>query len=336
MINNRIIQLTEEALLSPYKLFFRITYNSYYMLFSSVVGSAITILLILNIILAGILKNNFFVNSLYCFIFILIIFPITIALEEFFHASTAIARGKKDTINSFVIGYYERKNKNIFPAYFAISYFGNFNIIDKLYISAAGPVSTIYVLIISMIFSNFISTSRIVKIAMLINLVIPFVGLIPSRFVVQSDGYSIVEAIKKLNMPWNFAFVNLAVSPKYALRYLIKPKRVFENDYVNPRKVLGLIEKYLDDNNMLDAVNAYKKLLKIDPYNCLYLNNTAWILYEMGRHREALVYIKRCMKLSNNTEEYRDTYKKVIAALEGGLQVENVEVKNNEFPPNSK
>lgn len=315
MIKTRSIPISKEITLKPLKLYLFILKEIYTVFAKSVVGSVLIGLLLINIVLAIYLNGKIFVPVTFYFVGITILFPMTGALEEFFHAVTCIARGKKDTIKNLLIGYYEKKGINISLLFAAVNYLGKFSQIDKLYLSAGGPVVT-FVITFTFFITALITQANIhVTLILLLNASMPLTGLFPNKTIMESDGYNIIESAKKLRMPKRKIPVEMLKTICFAIQVLKSPGREFKDNYVDAAEILKKIETLLEEQEIQKAIRCYEKLLLIEPYNGDFLNNIAWLHYELGLLNQALLFSRKAVKMSPADKDYLDTFAKIKSAL---------------------
>lgn len=315
MIKTRSIPISKEITLKPLTFYLFILKEIYTVFAKSVVGSVLIGLLLINIVLAIYLNSKIFVPVAFYFVGITILFPISGALEEFFHAITCIARGKREAIKNLLIGYYEKKGINIAFLFAAVDYFGKFSQIDKLYLSAGGPVVT-FVITFTLFITALITQANIhVTLILLLNACIPLTGLLPGKTIMKSDGYNIIESAKKLGMPKRKIPVEMLKTICFAIQVLKSPGREFKDNDVDAAEMLKKIETLLEQKEIQQAISCYEKLLLTEPYNGDFLNNIAWLYYELGLLNQALLFSKKAVKMSPTDKDYLDTFAKIKSAL---------------------
>ncbi len=317
--------MPHELILSPMKLYFFILKKIYVIFTLSLVG------VLLNIVAIALLVATFFVGketymstTLYI-IGVVLLLPLVIATEEFFHASACIARGKKSTLNNLIIGCYEKYSLNLFTVFFAVDYNGKFNLIDKLYISAAGPIATLYMGFLAVILLFWLGVDRQIRVIVLISLLVPCIGLIPSSKIILSDGANIRNTVKRLGIPWFEAVLEVISSVKYPFEYCFLGKRVFQDNYINPVEALRAVEKLLSEKKIDEAILIYDKLILIDPYNAVFYNNLAWLYYELGNYDSAIKFSKKSLLLLPDDPDFQHTLTEVSNAIKNYKCMNNLE-----------
>lgn len=321
MLKQKSIPLPKKILLSPLQLWCFINLQIFIVHLKSFVGVLLNSIIGLSIAIAIVSGVKLYVNITVYLIGFTFLVPLVISFEEFFHAAVCIARGKVDSINNLIIGYYEKNERNFSFIFAAVDYYGNFNLIDKFYISAGGPITTAYLVVTVTILSFILGADRHIITMLLLNAFIPFIGLIPSSFIVQSDGYSIKEVSQKLNMPWYYFVFRIVASTRYSLKYCFSLNKDFKDEFLNPTDVLEEIDKLVENNKLYEAIVHYCRLIKIDPFNALYYNNIAWLYYMLGELNKALKYSKKSLKLSSLDEDFRDTFEKIRISLNKNVEV---------------
>jgi len=321
MLRHKIIPIPKKILLSPIKLLCYISYQIFAVHLKSVAGVFLSGIIGLSIAIAIATGMNLYVNITLYLLGFTILVPLVISLEEFFHSATCIARGKVDSINNLIIGYFEKNNRNFSFIFAAVGYYGKFNLMDKFYISAGGPVTTAYLVVTITVLSFILRVDRHIVTILFLNAFIPFIGLIPSNFIIQSDGYNIREVSQKLNMPWYFIILYMVTSTKYSIKYCFSHNKNFKDEFLNPPDVLEKIEKLIEDNKLYEAITHYNSLLKIDPFNALYYNNIAWLYYMLGELNKAMKYSKKSLKLSSFDEDFKDTFEKIRISLNRNVEL---------------
>jgi tetratricopeptide (TPR) repeat protein len=101
----------------------------------------------------------------------------------------------------------------------------------------------------------------------------------------------------------------------FAIQVLKSPDREFKDNDVDVRETLKKIETLLAEQEIQQAINCYEKLLLIEPYNGDFLNNIAWLHYELGLLNQALLFSKKAVKISPTDKDYLDTFAKIKSAL---------------------
>ncbi len=315
MIKYKILPIPYEKLISPIKLWLFITHNIFSLFIKSIAGRVLYALTIGIVASAILLNSGFFACLAAYFCGLTVLLPLTLAFEEFFHAASCIARGKVNTIRNLIIGYYDINEHNLLPVFAAIDYRGQFNLIDKFYISAGGPAATAGLVLSAVLFTFFIEANIHIRLVLILDAFVPLVALVPSSFLVQSDGFNIKDVAQKLRMPWHYSVLSQIASIRYPLMYCFSLKRAFKNEFVNIKDTFDAIDNLIDNDRINEAITIYHKLLNIEPFNALYHNNLAWLYYQQGDLSKALRHSKKSIKLSPQDEDFNDTFKKIMLAL---------------------
>jgi putative PEP-CTERM system TPR-repeat lipoprotein len=85
----------------------------------------------------------------------------------------------------------------------------------------------------------------------------------------------------------------------------------------NPNMVDGielLAELYIGIDHE-QAINAYKRVLLLEPDNHAAMNNSAWLLNFNGKNSEGLKYSQQALQLQPDTPEYLDTHGMILLRL---------------------
>ncbi len=315
LMKTDVFHLPENIINSPFKFYFFILKKFFLSSLKSIIGILLILASIFFLLLFLRTTKPLFLHAAVYTSGILFLFPFTIALEEFSHAGTCIARGKKSTIKNLLIGYLEINKKRILITWAAIDYFGKFNQIDTFYISAGGPVTTFVVMLILAAIVFLTLSDHHVTSLFFLNAAIPLIALIPSKVIVQTDGSSISDAAKKLRIPLLKIPLELFKSMKYLIQYCLFPRREYHNSFVVPSDILEHIDSLVQENKIPEAINQYEHLLLIEPYNSEFLNNIAWLYYESGQPAKGLKYSKKAVNLSPRDEDFKDTLRKIKKCL---------------------
>ncbi len=316
MIKQKLVPIPKEILKSPLRLLLFMISEVCKAFLVSLCGFICFTVTIFLLLIAVITKSNLLLSILTCFPGIILLTLLAISTEEFFHAASCIARGKIDTIDNIMIGYYDKNGRNISALYVAVAYYGNFNQIDRLYISSAGPLTTFVILVVLIILSFIFPADNRVCLLLLLVSFIPLIGLIPNSLIIQSDGYNILDASKKMHMPGHTLVFKMLESIVYPLKYCVKADRDFKNDFINPAEAYREIEKSLEGNNLKGAIDIYERLVLINPYDILVLNNLAWLYFKEGMPEKALAFSKKSIRLAPEDPDVKDTYFKLKAVLD--------------------
>jgi tetratricopeptide (TPR) repeat protein len=88
---------------------------------------------------------------------------------------------------------------------------------------------------------------------------------------------------------------------------------------------LAVVAEKLENSNQLDAaIEAYEKILGLDPFSAYANRHIGWCLSYKGNSRDALTYAKKAVELSPN---YSDNYI-LLAALYGNLDMLDLSIEN--------
>ncbi|SHH20910.1 hypothetical protein SAMN02745135_00067 [Caloranaerobacter azorensis DSM 13643] len=144
---------------------------------------------------------------------LLILFPISLALEETFHAAILIIQGRKEEVKALVFNVISIKKIVVLGIGVSVYFKGKFSNNDILYISLAGPVMSLVIgilnIIIAIIILLFLNINAVyfysyIKILIIGFLFLPIFSLIPITFFgITTDGYKVLKMIKKFNISIN-------------------------------------------------------------------------------------------------------------------------------------
>lgn len=86
---------------------------------------------------------------------------------------------------------------------------------------------------------------------------------------------------------------------------------------------------YADQGIMLkEAKSMIEKALKVKPDEAAYLDSMGWVLYKMGKYRDAYKFQQRALKASPNEQEIVDHMKAILKKLGKNKSIEDV-IKEN-------
>lgn len=311
MIKHEKVSLPKNKFNKPISLFVFFVYKIYLIHFKAFLNRIVLFLLFIVGTIIYIYDESLLLSRLLIILlFFLFAFPMAIALEEYFHLIMCISRGKKNTANNLVVGYYYKNNKQIFPLYVAVDYFGKFNLIDMFYISLGGPLATILLLLILAACILFFNFNLAVITGLLI--FIPMIALIPITKPIQSDGYNVKNAIEKLKIPKKYILIEVYKTVKILTTYFLSSNREFEDKFVSVSEELNIINECMNNKEFEKALVHYEKVYNVDPYNPMILNNIAWLHLNNGNKKQAKKFINRAKQISPNDVDIIDTYNKVI------------------------
>jgi len=244
-------------------------------------------------------------------VWVTLLFPLIFTLEEFFHAATCIGSGKPDRLCGLTVGRYYFQKHIIFFLFAGVYLRGRLNVRDKLHISAAGPVLTVLSLILVYLVLWPTEQADTVRTALLWMKPMPLLGLIPFYFKVPSDGYSIRNAVRILRMPWRLVGLELARASTLGLTWIVRPSETLPDTFVDQVEVYARIEQALQAGGVTEAVVWYQRLLTIDPYNPVLLNNLAWLLTDLDRVEEAQQFAGQALRLAPHDPDVAHTWQRV-------------------------
>ncbi|WP_069648897.1 hypothetical protein [Caloranaerobacter ferrireducens] len=144
---------------------------------------------------------------------LLILFPISLALEETFHAAILIIQGRKEEVKALMFNVISIRKIRVLGIGVSVYFKGKFNNNDILYISLAGPVMSLVIGILSIIIViiillflnvNVVYFYNYIKILIIGFLFLPMFSLIPVEILgITTDGYKVLKMIKKFNISIN-------------------------------------------------------------------------------------------------------------------------------------
>lgn len=241
----------------------------------------------------------------------LALLPLAIALEEFFHMAACLGRGKGDRLQGLLIGRCLLGRLHLGFQFAAVVMQGRLNAIDRLYISAAGPLLAFCCLLAAWLGLQAAGGPAACRTAVAVVAAVPLIGLIPSRLIVESDGYSLLRAARRLRLPGRAIAVEVGRALGYALGWMLRPRRPWPDDFVDERAAYAAIEAHLATGDKAAAVDWYRRLARVDPYNSLIHNNLAWLLADLGQRDAAGRHAARALALAPHDPTVRDTCRRI-------------------------
>lgn len=247
-------------------------------------------------------------NGIQISLWLVALFPLVIATEEFCHAASCLGRGKPDRLHGLLIGRYFAGKVHLSFGFAAVDMRGRLNPIDKLCISAAGPVLTFLCVLSAWVVCRVTGAPGPLRTALLVLSAVPLVGLIPSQIIIQSDGYAVVDAFRRLGVPRAARLSELIRAVSFPLRWWFRPRRAWPDEFLSPPEAYRSIEQAVSDGDTLSAIAWYRRLLRIDPYNSVNHNNLAWLLADVQRYPEAYRHAQWARVLAPDDPDVADTW----------------------------
>lgn len=124
----------------------------------------------------------------------LLLIPLFIALEEYFHAAICIKKNKSECVKGVVIDFFVINNYCMLVNSFKVHCHGDFHYKDFIHIYGGGPINALIVLVVPMqIFRCFNNYNNII----ILPFVLFFLSFIPLK-IFDNDGYYVFHYSKKL------------------------------------------------------------------------------------------------------------------------------------------
>lgn len=312
LMKKKTLYISDDVKKKPFSLLSLLFRKIYFQYINSLLYKLTILILLIIYLLGRNFSNNFLIDSSITIFMFLILVPLAIIMEEFFHICTCISLSYEKNIKGIVIGSIYKKNLLIIPLAVCVEYEGSFNSIDKIYISSGGPLNAFFVLIsISLILSALRIYTNIVFI--LISL-IPLASFIPSKFLINTDGYYVNACRNQLNMNFAQTLSKILKTVPISLKFILF-KRKYGTGYIDINSYYEKIDAVLNNNNEEEAIKLYNLCRLKEPTNVLILNNLAYLYMITNNIKKSYSLIKKLMRICPEDPDVKDTFNEIQSRM---------------------
>jgi len=189
------------------------------------------ILFLLTVSISYLIFDNQLLKSLVLkLVIVLLIFPISIALEETFHAAVLISSGREEEVRDLFVALVSINGFELFATSVAVHFVGRFSPTDIIRLSFGGPgmalVLGVILSVLCVLIVNLLAVVHAIYMHIIIFsfIVSPLISLLPINARFESDGLKIFNFKKQLKLSFLELAKELLVSLQLGFHFLYSSK----------------------------------------------------------------------------------------------------------------